>query len=58
MLLRYSLGAEAAARDIEYAVAHVLQGGYRTRDIMEADHGNHVTCRQMGDLVAGVVMKN
>ena len=38
MLLRYSLGAEAAARDIENAVTRVLQGGYRTRDIMEADH--------------------
>ena len=58
LLLRYSLGAEAAARDIEHAVAHVLQGGYRTRDIMEGDHMNHVTCRQMGDLVAGVVMRS
>ena len=57
LLLRYSLGAEAAARDIEHAVAHVLQGGYRTRDIMEADHMNHVTCRQMGDLVAGRLMR-
>lgn len=57
LLLRYSLGSEAAARDIEHAVAHVLQGGYRTRDIQENPHANHVTCRQMGDLVAGVVMK-
>ncbi|MBV9851369.1 MAG: 3-isopropylmalate dehydrogenase [Armatimonadetes bacterium] len=56
LLLRYSLGAEAAARDVEDAVSRVLQGGYRTRDIMEADHRNHVTCRQMGDLVAGIVM--
>ena len=24
---------------------------------MEANHSNHVTCRQMGDLVAGVVMR-
>ena len=38
LLLRYSLGAEAAARDIEHAVAHILQGGYRTRDILEDDH--------------------
>lgn len=57
LLLRYSLGAEAAARDIEHAVAHVLQGGYRTRDIWEGDHSNHVTCRQMGDLVAGILMR-
>lgn len=57
LLLRYSLGAEAAARDIEAAVAHILQGGYRTTDILEGDGMNHVTCRQMGDLVAGAVMQ-
>ncbi len=57
LLLRYSLGAEEAARDIENAVAHILQGGYRTRDILEGDHMNHVTCRQMGDLVAGRLMR-
>ena len=57
LLLRYSLGAEAAARDIEHAVAHVLQGGYRTKDILEGDHMNHVACRQMGDLVAGILMR-
>jgi 3-isopropylmalate dehydrogenase len=57
LLLRYSLGAEAAARDIEHAVAHVLEAGYRTRDIQEDAHANHVTCRQMGDLVAGRLMR-
>jgi 3-isopropylmalate dehydrogenase len=57
LLLRYSLGAEAAACDIEHAVTHVLESGYRTRDIMETGHGNHVTCRQMGDLVAKVVSR-
>ncbi len=57
LLLRYSLGAEDAARDIEKAVVHVLQGGYRTSDILENQNGNHVTCRQMGDLVAGAVMR-
>ena len=57
LLLRYSLGAEEAARDIESAVAHVLQGGFRTSDIMEDQNCNHVTCRQMGDLVAGAVMR-
>ncbi len=57
LLLRYSLGAEAAARDIEAAVARILQGGYRTSDILEGDGMNHVTCRQMGDLVAGTVMR-
>jgi 3-isopropylmalate dehydrogenase len=58
LLLRYSLGAEAAARDIEHAVAHILQGGYRTSDILEGEGCNHVTCRQMGDLVAGTVMRD
>ena len=58
LLLRYSLGAEAAARDIEHAVAHILQGGYRTSDILEGEGMNHVTCRQMGDLVAGTVMRD
>lgn len=57
LLLRYSLGAEAAACDIEAAVAHVLQGCYRTSDILEGEGMNHVTCRQMGDLVAGAVMR-
>ena len=57
LLLRYSLGAEEAARDIESAVSHILQGGYRTSDIMGTDGENHVTCRQMGDLVAGTVMR-
>ena len=56
LLLRYSLNAEAAACDIEAAVSHVLQSGYRTSDILEKDAGvSHVTCRQMGDLVAGAV---
>lgn len=56
LLLRYSLNAEAAARDIEGAVAHILQSGYRTSDILQKEAGvSHVTCRQMGDLVAGAV---
>lgn len=58
LLLRYSLGAEAAACAIESAVAHILQSGYRTSDILEAAPGvSHVSCRQMGDLVAGAVIQ-
>ena len=58
LLLRYSLGAEAAACAIEAAVAHILQSGYRTSDILEDAPGVvHVNCRQMGDLVAGAVMQ-
>jgi 3-isopropylmalate dehydrogenase len=57
LLLRYSLGAEAAACDIEAAVSHILGSGYRTSDILEGDGMNHVNCRQMGDLIAGAVMQ-
>lgn len=57
MLLRHSLGAEEAARDIEAAVAHILQSGYRTADILPARVPglNHVACHQMGGLVAAVI---
>jgi len=56
LLLRYSLGAEEAAKGIESAVAHILQSGYRTADIYAESPGIvHVNCRQMGDLVAGAV---
>ncbi len=56
LLLRYSLGAEEAAKGIESAVAHILQSGYRTSDIYAESPGIvHVNCRQMGDLVAGAV---
>lgn len=58
LLLRYSLGAEDAARGVEAAVANILQSGYRTSDILEDAPGIvHVNCRQMGDLVAGAVIK-
>ncbi len=57
LLLRYSLGAEAAAAGIEAAVARILESGYRTSDILEdAPNFVHVNCRQMGDLIAGAVM--
>jgi 3-isopropylmalate dehydrogenase len=50
MMLRYSLGNEAAAVQIENAVSKVLDGGYRTADIM--DTGNTlVGTEQMGDLI-------
>src|SRR5262245_10601141 len=46
MMLRYSLGAPAAAERIEGAVATVLDEGHRTRDL-----GGTVGTREMGDLV-------
>jgi len=50
MLLRYSLGARAAADEIEHAVGAVLDAGHRTADLALA--GEHaVGCRAMGRLV-------
>ena len=37
MLLRWSLGLEAAARDVEAAVAAAIDDGYRTADLVPAD---------------------
>jgi len=50
MLLRYSLGQEAAAQRVETAVRKVLAQGYRTADI--AEPGKRVVgTREMGDCV-------
>jgi len=50
MLLRYSLGLEKAAADVESAVEAVLNEGYRTYDIMS--EGKHkVGTKQMGDAI-------
>ncbi|MCP2040187.1 3-isopropylmalate dehydrogenase [Neisseria sp. HSC-16F19] len=50
MLLRYSLGDEAAAKRVEAAVGKVLAQGYRTGDIFE-DGTRLVSCSEMGDAV-------
>ncbi len=47
MLMRYSLGQEAAAGRIEAAVRKVLAQGYRTADITEPG------CRQVGTVAMG-----
>lgn len=51
LLLRYSLGAEAAALDIERAVEKVLADGHRTIDIAEPGVRPR-SCVEMGYLVA------
>ena len=51
MLLRYSLGAEPAARSIEKAVESVLGAGVRTADIRAEADAPAVGCREMGDRV-------
>jgi 3-isopropylmalate dehydrogenase len=50
MLLRFSLGAEKAARVVEEGVAQVLASGLRTRDIAE-EGCQIVGCREMGRAV-------
>jgi len=54
MMLHYSLGLIKEAQAIESAVDGVLQGGYRTYDIME-EGKTKVGTREMGDLIAGRV---
>jgi 3-isopropylmalate dehydrogenase len=54
MLLRHSLGQEAAAQRIEAAVRGVLAKGYRTADI--AENGKRtVGTREMGDAVLAML---
>ncbi|MEA2627507.1 MAG: 3-isopropylmalate dehydrogenase [Candidatus Binatota bacterium] len=50
LLLRYSLGAEAAASAVESAVDHVLADGWRTPDVAEPG-SRAVGCREMGSRV-------
>lgn len=50
MMLRYSLGEEAAAKAIERAVSDVLDQGLRTADIM-SEGAKRVSTREMGEAV-------
>ncbi|MFC0820780.1 3-isopropylmalate dehydrogenase [Moraxella marmotae] len=50
MLLRYSLGDESRAAQVENAVQKVLEQGYRTGDIYE-DGTQLLSCSAMGDAV-------
>jgi len=54
MMLRYSLGLSAEAEAVEQAVSRVLEGGYRTYDIM-SDGMKKVGTIEMGGLVAARV---
>lgn len=47
MMLRYGLNVPAAATEIEMAVNHVLDRGYRTGDIMSPGM-KAVSCKEMG----------
>jgi 3-isopropylmalate dehydrogenase len=56
MLLRWSLGLEAAARDIEAAVGAAVADGYRTADLVPAD-GDTSGLRMVGtrEMTAAIV---
>jgi len=51
MMLRYSFTLEKEAKEIENAVAKVLDNGYRTTDIY-IGKGRAVGTKEMGDLIA------
>ncbi|MBJ6725877.1 3-isopropylmalate dehydrogenase [Geomesophilobacter sediminis] len=52
MMLRYSFGMVEAADAIDKAVAKVLDGGYRTRDIYQNKEGEKlVNTREIGDAI-------
>jgi 3-isopropylmalate dehydrogenase len=55
MMLRYSFKLEQEASDIELAIEHVLEAGYRTPDIAENTGGYVVTTSEMGELVCEAV---
>jgi 3-isopropylmalate dehydrogenase len=50
MMLRYGLNQPEAAGEIERAVNHILESGYRTGDIMSPGM-SLVGCQQMGELL-------
>jgi 3-isopropylmalate dehydrogenase len=56
MLLRWSLGLDAAARDVEMAVAATVDAGYRTNDLLPPD-GDRTGLRVVGtrEMAAAVV---
>lgn len=51
LMLRYSFDRDAAAREIEKAVAGVLSQGFRTGDIAFDKNSVVVSCSEMGDKV-------
>ena len=51
MMLRYTFGQEAAAKDIENAVEKTLQEGYRTNDL-EGEDDKKLGTIDMGHKVA------
>ena len=55
MMLRYSLGEEAAADMIETAVKKALADGYRTKDLARFDAKVVCSTSEIGTIIAGMI---
>ncbi len=55
MMLRHSFNLEQEACDIERAIQHVLEAGYRTPDIAEGTGGWVVTTSEFSDVICEAV---
>jgi 3-isopropylmalate dehydrogenase len=55
MMLRHSFNLEQEAADIELAIEHVLEAGYRTPDIAEGTGGYIVKTHEMGEVICEAV---
>lgn len=57
MMLKYGFNMEAAAIDVDNAVAEILKQGYRTEDIYKNASETLVGTNRMGDLIAEQILK-
>ena len=55
MMLRHSFNLEQEASDIELAIEHVLEAGYRTPDIAEGTGGYVVKTDELGEVICEAV---
>ena len=55
MMLRHSFQLEQEASDIELAIEHVLEAGYRTPDIAKGTGGYVVTTSEFGEVICEAV---
>jgi 3-isopropylmalate dehydrogenase len=55
MMLRHSFNLEQIASDIELAIEHALEAGYRTPDIADGTGGYVVTTSEFGEVICQAV---
>ena len=55
MMMRHSFNLEQEASDIELAIEHVLEAGYRTPDIAEGTGGYVVKTSEIGEVICEAV---